>query len=222
MLADPASSPTLARSGTLPENASAALLALMAVLVLAIYYHALSYPFNSWDDYAFYLDDPATHALTLTNLKAIFTEPRISVWYPLARLSHAIDFALFGANAFASRLVNVALHLANSLLVFAIALRCLRHVKPAAVSDTQCFFGAAFAGLLFCVHPQHVETVVWISQRKELLSALGFLGAVYLYLRYSLGENKVILLVGVFVCGILAMLGVINLIAAWKSHTNGL
>jgi hypothetical protein len=192
-------------NGKMPPKAFLFYTVLLAFLSMAIFWSSLSYPFIGWDDYAYYLDDPATQSLTLTNLKIIFTEPRLSVWYPLARLSHAIDFYFFGAHAAPSRFINVILHLANSLMVFSISLLCLRHSKLD-YPDTQFFVVAALVGILFCVHPQHVEAIIWISQRKELLSALCFFSAIYLYLRYLLVDPKPTLLIGTQLLGILAML----------------
>ena len=180
----------------------------VALLMLAsavVFAGTLAYPFIGWDDYAFYLDDPATQSLTLAHLKQICCEARVNVWYPLARLSHALDYALFGENAAASRAINIVLHAVNAWFVSGITFVWLKFFSPAAARDKQ-FVAAACVGLLFCVHPQHVEAVVWIAQRKELLSALGVLASVYCYSRFLIVERCSALRWYAISFGVLAML----------------
>ena len=101
------------------------------------------------------------------------------MYHPLSILSLAVDYRLFGLDPVGYHAVNLALHLANTLLVFGV-LRLLSGSLAA----------AAAGSLLFGVHPLHVESVAWIAERKDVLSAFFFLGALGAYLRHLGGTRR--------------------------------
>ena len=127
-----------------------------------------------------YTGNPHVQAgLTWDGVKWAFTTWYGSNWHPLTWLSHMFDASLFGPNAGAQHLINALLHAANSLLLFLLLLRMTCKMWP-----------AAFVAALFAWHPLHVESVAWISERKDVLSTFFGLLALCAYWHYA-QESKV-------------------------------
>lgn len=129
------------------------------------------------------LDDPGyvsgnlrvRQGLTWENVRWAFTTGAEANWHPLTWLSHLFDVQLFGVERPGSHhLVNLLFHLANTLLLFGLLHRATAAVWP-----------SALVAALFAVHPLHVESVAWVSERKDLLSAFFGLLATRSYVRYA-------------------------------------
>ncbi len=133
---------------------------LLAGIIVFAYAPVSHYGFVNYDDPQYVANNPnVTAGLTWHGVKWAFTTGYQSNWHPLAWLSHMLDVQLFGANVGAHHLTNVALHIANTLLLFWF----LAKATKAPVKSTVI---AAF----FAVHPLHVESVAWIAERKDVLS----------------------------------------------------
>jgi len=146
------------------------LLAFVTVLAYLPVRHA---GFVVFDD-PIYVGDPHVQAgLTWAGVKWAFTTWHGSNWHPLTWLSHMLDASVFGPNAGAQHLVNALLHAANSLLLFLLLWRMTGKMWP-----------AAFVAALFAWHPLHVESVAWISERKDVLSTFFGLLALCAYWHY--------------------------------------
>ncbi len=102
-----------------------------------------------------------------------FTTGHEANWHPLTWLSHALDISLFGMNSGAHHAVNLLLHLANTLLLFTALKRMTGSIGR-----------SAFVAAIFAVHPLHVESVAWVAERKDVLSALCFMLTLGAYARY--------------------------------------
>jgi protein O-mannosyl-transferase len=128
-----------------------------------------------WDDDSYVTQNP-----TLTTgggLKQIWLEPRsIPQYYPLVHTTFWIEHQLWGLNPFGYHAVNVLLHVINALLLWTI----LRRLSVP---------GAWFAACLFAVHPVHVESVAWVTERKNVLSAMFYLCAMLAYLPFCLPDE---------------------------------
>lgn len=111
--------------------------------------------------------------LSWANVVWAFTTGHASNWHPLTWISHMLDCQLFGQHAIGHHLVNVAFHMANTVLLF-LLLRAM----------TAALWRSAFVAALFALHPLHVESVAWISERKDLLSTFFFLLTLGTYLGY--------------------------------------
>src|SRR5262249_53924694 len=98
--------------------------------------------------------------LTWDGVRAAFTSGHAANWHPLTWLSHQLDVQLFGLDAGAHHRTNVLLHALDAALLLC-----------ALVALTGALWRSAFAAAVFAVHPLHVESVAWISERKDLLSA---------------------------------------------------
>ncbi len=149
---------------------------LIALVTLVSFLSSLDNDFVNYDDTAHVTQNPLIRDLSWNNIKGIFSTPVISNYVPLVSLSFSLDYALWGLNPFGYHLTNVMLHLINSLLVFALVLRLNNPLLPALVVAV--FFG---------VHPLHVESVAWVTERKDVLSTLFYLGGLLFYLRYREG-----------------------------------
>jgi len=150
---------------------------LVAALVagtLLIFSRSLGYDFINYDDPAYVSENPHVQAgLTWESLAWAFTG-RTDYWQPLTWISHMIDWRLFGADATGHRAVNIAWHAANAVLAF---LLCRRLTGAWALA----FVSAA----LFAWHPLRVESVVWVTERKDMMSGFFFFATLLAYLRYG-------------------------------------
>jgi protein O-mannosyl-transferase len=137
---------------------------LVAATLLA--YQAVGgFSFVNYDDWAYVESNPQVRrGLTWDGLAWAFGTVAYSNWHPVTWLSHMLDVELFGVDAGAHHLSNLVLHILNSLLLFGILHRI-----------TGALWKSAVVAALFALHPLHVESVAWVSERKDLLSALFFM-----------------------------------------------
>jgi protein O-mannosyl-transferase len=149
---------------------------LLIVAATAFSYSSVrTFEFNNYDD-ALYVtgNDLVKRGLTREGIVTAFTQPMAANWHPLTMVSHMADVELFGLNSGAHHLVNAAFHLANSLLLFGVLFRMTRQSWPSAA-----------VALLFAVHPLHVESVAWVAERKDVLSAFFAFLTLWAYTRYA-------------------------------------
>lgn len=147
----------------------------LAVAILAAFWPALQSGFINMDDGEYVLQNPhVATGLSIGNIVWAFTTGHASNWHPLTWLSHMLDVQLFGLNPTGHHLVNLLLHIVNTILLFLLLVR---------LTGTR-WRALAVAGL-FGLHPLHVESVVWVSERKDVLSTLFFLGSIWAYAEYA-------------------------------------
>ena len=133
----------------------------------------------TWDDYKLVKYNKIIKELSIENLRQMFTSFEYEAQLiPLVWLSYAIEIALFGEEPAVFHIVNILLHLANVFLVLLLLYRLTGN--PIA---------ALIAAALFAVHPMHVESVAWISERKDVLSTMFFLFALICYTSYLGGKG---------------------------------
>jgi tetratricopeptide (TPR) repeat protein len=146
------------------------LLALITVLVYSPVRHVGWVVFDDPD----YVGNAHVQAgLSWDGVKWAFTTWQASNWHPLTWLSHMLDASLFGPNPGAQHLVNVLFHAANAVLLFLFLYRA-----------TEKLWAAALVAALFAWHPMHVESVAWLSERKDVLSTFFGLLTLIAYLKY--------------------------------------
>jgi Tfp pilus assembly protein PilF len=138
----------------------------LAAVVLVVYWPTVLFQFVAYDDPEYVYANPTVReGLTANSIRAAFTVFQHGNWHPLTTLSHMLDATLFGLNAGGHHATNVLLHALNAVLLFAVLRRLTGARGPSAA-----------AAALFALHPLNVETVAWISSRKDVLStALGLL-----------------------------------------------
>jgi Tfp pilus assembly protein PilF len=147
----------------------------LAVVTFGIYAQVIGHRFISFDDPT-YIQENSTvkRGVTLAGLAWAFTTFYAGNWHPLTWISHMIDSQLFGMFAGGHLLVNALIHAANTLLVFWFLLR-----------TTRARWSSALVAALFALHPLHVESVAWASERKDTLSTFFGLLSLIAYVRYA-------------------------------------
>jgi protein O-mannosyl-transferase len=142
---------------------------------------ALSADFVNWDDYDNVVNNTGVHGLRTAQLQWMWTGAVLGHWIPLTWMSFGLNYTLGGLNPRGYHLLNLLLHAASATVFFFIVRRLLR-AAGAAGAEPGLSVGAGFAALLFAVHPLRVESVVWVSERKDVLCGFFFMLAVLAYL----------------------------------------
>jgi tetratricopeptide (TPR) repeat protein len=135
----------------------------------------IGHQFIAYDDNRYIEENPMVNrGVTLAGFAWAFTTFYEANWHPLTWIAHMIDSQLFGMNAGGHLLVNALIHMANTLLVFWFLLR-----------TTHARWPSALVAALFALHPLHVESVAWASERKDTLSTFFGLLSLIAYVRYA-------------------------------------
>ncbi len=142
---------------------------------LAGYAFVLQCGFINFDDPVYVVDNAHVHGgISFKQIIWAFTTGRGSNWHPLTWISHMVDCEVYAQNAAGHHLTNLLLHLANVFLLFAL----LKKISGAT-------WRSAIVAALFAWHPLHVESVAWISERKDVLSTFFFLWTLIFYARFA-------------------------------------
>jgi tetratricopeptide (TPR) repeat protein len=166
----PGTAPSASRGGAAPIAIALGL----AALVAAVFAPVRHFGSVNFDDPTYvFRNSHVLSGLTLDGVIWAFTAFHAGNWHPLTWLTHMADVSLFGADAGSHHLVNVLLHAVNSALLFAVLRRA-----------TGATWRSALAAALFAVHPLHVESVAWISERKDVLSTLFWLATLLAWIDY--------------------------------------
>jgi len=152
-----------------------------ATAAVLAYLQALHFPFIM-DDGVYVRNNSRLFELPWTDLWRLFVEPYNGMheFLPLREFSYWLDLSWFGNDAPAFRLHNILLYLLCLPLVFGLTLRLWRAFRPVNSDESSAIWAAAWVTILFSLHPSHVEAVVWISGRKDVLSGLFSLLALWL------------------------------------------
>jgi tetratricopeptide (TPR) repeat protein len=147
----------------------------LVTVTFAIYAQVIRHQFITLDDPTYIQENPMVNrGVTGAGLVWAFTTFYATNWHPLTWISHMIDCQFFGTNAGRHLLVNALIHVANTLLVFWFLLR-----------TTHARWPSALVAALFALHPLHVESVAWASERKDTLSTFFGLLSLIAYVRYA-------------------------------------
>jgi tetratricopeptide (TPR) repeat protein len=146
----------------------------LIVLNVLVYASVWRHDFVSFDDPQYVTENVhVTGGLTWAGVRWALTTGEAGNWHPLTWISHMLDVRLFGVHAGPQHVTNLVLHIVNSLLLFGVLWRM-----------TGALGLSAFVGALFAVHPIHVESVAWISERKDVLSTFFWFLGVWAYVDY--------------------------------------
>lgn len=153
---------------------------LLALTTLVVFLPAGGFGFVNYDDPDYLTDNNfVKNGLNWTDLQWAFTTLHASNWHPLTWLSHMTDCTLFGLNLGAHHFVNVLFHAANTALLFLLLWRLTQKIWP-----------SVFVAALFAWHPLHVESVAWISERKDVLSTFFALLALLSYAEFAKANRR--------------------------------
>ena len=170
----------------------------LVALQFLVFSPVLDNEFLKYDDDVYVYDNANIQSLQAVNVAWMFARPYYRSYTPLALLSHAVDYRLWGNNPWGHHLTSLLLHCANTVLVFLLGLMLLHAVRlvpggkllegpeaPVAFADTASVVGVFVGSLLFSLHPMRVESVAWVSDRKDLLVTLFALPCLMAYLKYD-------------------------------------
>jgi tetratricopeptide (TPR) repeat protein len=163
------------KSSFFQKNAELFVLVGLVLSCVAIFGQTVGFQFINFDDNFYVYENPFVLAgLSADSIKWALTAFHSANWHPLTWLSHMTDVTLFGRNPGAHHATNVIFHIFNSFLAFVVFRRM-----------TGSFWKSATVAALFAVHPAHVESVAWISERKDVLSTLFWLLTMLAYFKYT-------------------------------------
>jgi tetratricopeptide (TPR) repeat protein len=172
---------------------------LLTVAVIAVYAPVVRYDFIALDDAQYVRDNEhINHGFTWSGIHWVFKNVVAGNWHPITMLSHMADCQVYGLYAGGHHFTNVLFHLANTLLLFQLLLKLTENRSPSAsqIADGKNqkspappkfsnLWPCALVAALFGLHPLHVESVAWIAERKDVLSAFfGFL-TLWCYAEYA-------------------------------------
>lgn len=163
------------KSGFFQTNRQLIVYSALFVLVMAIYYQTIGFNFINLDDNLYVFNNPiVSGGLNKDSLNWAFTKFYAANWHPVTWVSHLIDVELYGLNPGGHHATNIVFHLLNSILAFTVFKKM-----------TGSFWKSAIVAALFAVHPTHVESVAWVSERKDVLSTMFWLLTMFVYLKYA-------------------------------------
>jgi len=173
------------------------LILLILTATTAVYWQTTQFDFVNFDDDKYIYENPYVKTgLSLENITWAFKSFHSGNWHPVTWLSHMLDCQIYGTgNPGLHHLTNLLFHLANTLLLFLVFLKITESPWP-------CLFVSA----LFALHPLHVESVAWISERKDVLSAFFWLLTMLAYTWYTRAPsiNRYLLVSMLFILGLMA------------------
>jgi len=147
---------------------------LLCLITISVYWQVGNHDFINFDDPQYVTENSIIQAgFSRKSTLWAFTTIHAGFWIPLTWLSLMLDFQLYGLNPGGYHLTNLLLHLVNTILLFLVLKRM-----------TKARWQSAFVAALFAIHPLHVESVAWVVERKDVLSTLFWLLAMWAYLRY--------------------------------------
>src|SRR5437899_1426812 len=183
---------------------------LIALVTFVPFLPTLDNQFVNWDDDDNLVENPHYRGLGWTHLRWMWTTSHIGHYAPLTWMTFGLDYLLWGMNPVGYHLTNLLLHAANAAVFYLVACRILGLALPgpAQRGNVGLAASAAFATLLFAIHPLRVESVAWATERRDVLSGLFYLLALLAYLRAvereSRGRAWYWGAVGLFACALLS------------------
>jgi tetratricopeptide (TPR) repeat protein len=164
----------------------------LLILVFIVYGQVHNFEFVNFDDRETIVGN--THIRDF-ELGWAFTSAYAANWFPITWISHMLDYQMFGLDSGWHHLTNVAIHAASVLLLLALLNRMTRRL-----------WESAFVSFVFALHPLHVESVAWVSERKDVLSAFFWFLTTWLYLDYVDRPNvrRYLLALGAFCLGLMS------------------
>ena len=163
----------------------------VAVLGFLAFVPALSATFLNWDDEISFLRNTHYRGLGPAQLQWMLTTTLLGHWSPLTWLTWSFNYAVGGMNPFGYHLLSVLFHVVNIALFAIVARRLLANGFGMPASSPAVVAGAAFAALLFGVHPLRVESVAWVSGRRDVVCATFYLAATLAYLRGTTADRSI-------------------------------
>jgi len=188
---------------------------LIALVTFAAFLPTLQNQFVTWDDATNFLENAHYRGLGWTHIRWMWTT-HLGHYVPLTWMTLGLDYLLWGMNPFGYHLTSLLLHAANAVVFFFVVRRILTRALPSPSERGHALAVAAgFAALVFAIHPLRVESVAWVTERRDVLSGLFYLSAILMYLRAcergARGRGWYWAAVGLFAGALLSKSMVVNL-----------
>src|SRR2546430_8294279 len=149
---------------------------LVALVTFAAFLPALHNQFVNWDDDKNFLENPHYRGLGWTHLRWMWRTTQLGHYIPLTWMTLGLDYSLWGMNPFGYHLTSLLLHAANAVVFFFVARRLLTLALPSPSERGHALaVSAGFAALVFAIHPLRVESVAWVTERRDVLSGLFYM-----------------------------------------------
>ena len=148
-------------------------LLIILILTAFIYSRSINNGFVNWDDDKVVVENSDIRAVSLQNIGSFFSKSYEKMYEPLVMISYAVDYQINGLDPAVFHFTNILFNLGNVVLVFFLILKLSGRKETALI-----------AACLFGIHPMHVESVAWVTERKDVMYAFFYLGSLILYLRY--------------------------------------
>ena len=168
----------------------------LVVFTSAVYWQVGGHEFIDFDDNAYVYQNPhVREGITGSNIVWAFTSVDAANWHPITWLSHMADAQIFGMNPRGHHLTSAVIHVVSTVLLFLLLLRLSGSLGK-----------SWFVAALFALHPLHVESVAWVAERKDVLSAFFWFLTLYCYAAYVArrGPKLYLLTLACFVMGLMA------------------
>ncbi|MCL2760425.1 MAG: tetratricopeptide repeat protein [Desulfuromonadales bacterium] len=154
---------------------------LLAIVTFSVYLRVIHNGFIILDDWDYVVRNPnLTEGFSLPNIKWAFTSFYASNWHPITWLSLILDYRLYGLNPAGYHLTNVFIHIFATILLFILFNKMTKQI-----------WQSAFLAAIFAIHPLHVESVAWVAERKDVLSAFFCFLTLLFYFSYTEKRQKV-------------------------------
>ena len=180
----------------------------VALVTIVAFLPALQNGFVSWDDEKNFLTNPHYRGLGIAQLSWMWTTFHMGHYVPLSWMTLGLDYVLWGMSPMGYHLTSLLLHATNAVLLYHLTRRLLALSGVVPSSEQTLTIPAAFAALIFAVHPLRVESVVWVTERRDVLSLLFYLGSVIAYVRaFGASERRrrwYWISVALFLCALLS------------------
>jgi protein O-mannosyl-transferase len=155
------------------NNTQFYVLAGIILLTIIVFSNSLLNGFTNWDDTSYIIDNPVVKEFSFNKIGTIFSTLSDAIYQPLTILTFAIEYKIAGLNPGLFHMDNLILHVLNVLLIFYLFNLITGRWEAAAI-----------VAVLFGIHPLHVESVSWITERKDVLYTVFFIGGLIMYLKY--------------------------------------
>jgi hypothetical protein len=185
-----------AGDGATEKRTAIGMALLLAVVTVIAYIGVFRNDFVHYDDDIYVTENShVRQGLSWDNVGWAFTTIHAYNWHPLTWLSHMLDVQLFGLNPAGHHFTNVFLHVLATLLLFGFLRYATGKIRI-----------SAFAAALFALHPAHVESVAWVAERKDVLSAVFWFATMWTYVYYTRrpGAGRYALVLLLFTLGLMA------------------
>lgn len=159
------------------KNNSGYYLLLILALTTALYINSLTGDFTNWDDNGYITENELIKDFSWSGIKKMFTTPYMGNYHPLTGLSNMIEFHLWGLKPAPYHVFNLLLHLLNTILVFYFFRLLIKREHS-----------SLLIALFFAIHPMHVESVSWLSERKDVLYAFFYLLSLLFFMKWGDGS----------------------------------